>query len=173
MSDLPPVPPAPPVPPPPARSRALRIALAVSLTVNLLILGLVLGAAFRHDRDGRRDSALADVGFNPFVGALPPGERMELGRALVARAGDLRQNREALRQEFDALLALLRAEPFDLAAVRASVEAQQARLKERQDMGRDLLFERLAEMTPAQRAAFADALESALRRGPRGWRQHR
>jgi uncharacterized membrane protein len=161
-------------PPPaaPANSRLLRWALVVSLTVNLIIVGLILGAAFGRDRDGRRDSALADIGFNPFVAALPADERQELGRALVARAGDFRQNREALRGEFDKLIALLRAEPFDLAAVRASVEAQQSRLRERQEMGRDLLFERLAAMSPDERSDFADALERALRRGPRGPRGH-
>lgn len=159
-------------PPAAANGRLLRWALVASLTVNLLIGGLVLGAAFGRDRDGRHDSALADIGFNPFVAALPAGERLELGRAIVARAGDFRQNREALRGEFDKLIALLRAEPFDLAAVRTSVEAQQARLKERQDLGRDLLFERLAGMSPDQRAAFADALEKSLRFGPPGRRGH-
>jgi uncharacterized membrane protein len=158
---------------PPARPRRLvRWALAISLALNLLIVGLVLGAVFGRDRDGRRDSALEDIGFNPFVAALPASERLALGRALVDRAGDFRQNREALRGEFDRLIALLRAEPFDLEAVRASVEAQQARLKERQDLGRDLLFERLAAMTSEQRAAFADALERGLRWGPRGRGHH-
>lgn len=148
--------------------RVLRIALILSLTVNLLILGLVLGTLAGRDRDGRRN--FADIGFYPFIMALPDPQRRELGAELVKRAGDLRQNREALRQEFEALLAALRADPYDPEAVRTSVEAQQTRLAQRQDIGRALLFERLEAMSVADRRAFADALEERMRRGPR-WRQ--
>lgn len=148
--------------------RVLRIALILSLTVNLLILGLVLGTLAGRDRDGRRN--FADIGFYPFIMALPDPQRRELGAELEKRAGDLRQNSEALRQEFEALLAALRADPYDPEAVRTSVEAQQTRLAQRQDIGRALLFERLEAMSVADRRAFADALEERMRRGPR-WRQ--
>jgi hypothetical protein len=155
--------------------RVLRIALVLSLTANLVILGLILGAAFGRGGGGPRggDPALAALGFNPYIAALPRSDRAALGMAMVGRAGDLRQNRDELRRQFDALLAALRAEPFDIAAVRDAVTGQQAQLRQVQDIGRDLLFERIAAMTPAERADYAAALESAVHRGPRGpFRDH-
>jgi hypothetical protein len=157
--------------PPPRQSdpngRILRIALVLSLTANLIILGLILGAAFGRDRDRPgREAALADIGLNPFVAALPGADRRAIGRALIAHAGDLRQNRQAFRKDFEDLLAALRAEPYDPAVARAALESQRARISERQDLGRELLFERIAGMGQAERAAFADALADAVRRGP-------
>jgi hypothetical protein len=154
-------------------SRVLRIALVLSLAANLLILGLILGASFSRDRDrdGRRDHAMADIGFNPFIMALPADDRRALGAALVGRAGDLRQNRAELRRQFETLLTTLRSEPFDTAAAAAAVAAQQARLSDRQDIGRELLIDRLEAMAPAERAAYADALEQAVRHGRRSFHE--
>lgn len=150
------------------RCRVLRIALIASVTLNLIVAGLVIGAVVAHDRRPPPDGDGLDVvGFNPFIRALPHEERAEIGKALSARAGTLRQNRDAFRAEFDRLLTLLRAEPFDMAAVRTAIEKQQARLAELQTIGRDLLFERIEAMSPTQRRAFADSLEQTLKRGPR------
>jgi hypothetical protein len=160
----------PPDPTPPAAAtagRAVRIALILSLTANLVILGLILGAAFGRGRDMHRDPALADIGFNPFVAALPSSDRRALGMALVGRAGDLRQNRTELRAQFELLLTALRTEPFESAAAEAAVAAQQARLTDRLDIGRELLIDRLSAMTPAERASYADELERAVRHGRR------
>lgn len=160
--------PTPPAPQTVPRSgRGLRIALAVSLTLNLLVAGLVVGAWLGGDRDRRPDTALSDIGFGPFIAALPGNERRALGKALIERAGNLRQNREELRRQFDALLGALRAEPFRIEAVQQAIAAQQARLKERAQIGEALLYQRIEAMSPAERAAFADALEHGLRRGPR------
>lgn len=156
-----------PAPPAAATGRVVRIALILSLTANLVILGLILGATFGRGREMHRDPAMADIGFNPFIAALPSDDRRALGKALVGRAGDLRQNRAELRRQFEVLLTTLRAEPFDSDAARAAVVAQQASLTVRQDIGRELLIDRLAAMTPAERASYADALERAIRRGPR------
>lgn len=172
MTDLPPPAPAPETAPrTDGNGRILRIALILSLAANLLIVGIVAGAIAGRDRDrdGRPDRALADVGFNPFIAALPPSDRRAMGIALVKRAGDLRRNRTELRREFGELLTALRADPYDGAAVRDSVTGQQARLAERQEIGRELLFERLDAMTVEERRSFADALEDRMRRGPR-WR---
>jgi len=152
--------------PVPGLRRGLRVVLVISLTLNLLVAGMSFGSWFAHDSDRRAGMALDDVGFGPFLAARPGDERRAMGRALVEHAGSLRENREALRQDFDALVAAIRADPFDIATVEGALAAQRSRLDERQAIGRDLLFQRLAAMTADERDAFADALERKVRRGP-------
>jgi hypothetical protein len=178
-SDLPPIPPAATVPPtptptptppnPPAarRPRGLQIALALSLMANLAVAGVVAGAVMRHDRDGMRGTAISDSGLGIFLDAMSPRDRRALGRDLVQNAPAFRQNRAALREAFDRFLAALRADPFDPQALRVAAEGQQAMLRDRQDIGRDLLIARIEAMSPAERARFADALDRALRHGAR------
>lgn len=160
-------------PPAPRTGRVLRIALVLSLTANLVILGLVVGASFGRHRGGPPEAISAGIGFVPFISALPREERRAFGKALSERAGALSENREAFRREFDKLLELVRAEPFDVGAVQAVLESQQQRLSERQDLGRELFLERLAAMSQDERAAFADALAERMKRGPKGWHRDR
>ena len=54
-----------------------------------------------------------------------------------------------------------------MAEVRAAVERQTQGFSRRADLGRDLLLERLAEMSDEERAAFAVRLREVLERGPR------
>lgn len=144
--------------------RGLRIALAVSVALNLLVAGLVAGAVLRDG--GPRERMLRDLDFGPFTEALSPEERDALRRDFVARAGGLRDMRAAMQGDLAALLAALRAEPFDMAAARSVLEGQQQRVQSRLILGQDLLLERLAAMPPEARARFADRLEQRLRRGP-------
>ena len=73
--------------------------------------------------------------------------------------------RAAARAEFETLLVALRADPFDAGALKSALAALEARNAERLELGRSLIETRLIEMTPAERAAFADRLEKGLRRG--------
>ena len=143
--------------------RGLRIALGVSVALNLLVAGLVAGAVLRDG--GPRDRMLRDLDFGPFTEALEPRDRDALRRDFVDRSRGMRDARDAMRADFDALLAVLRAEPFDVAAARAVLEGQRSRMQARIDLGRDLLLERLAAMSVEARSAFADRLERRLRRG--------
>ena len=158
----------PPVPPaPPQKSlRGLRIALGISVALNLLVAGLVVGAILRDG--GPRDRMVRDLDLGPFTEALSQEDRAAIRRDFVARMPELREVRRAMRAEFGALLEVLRAEPFDPEAMRAVMAGQRMRMQERLDLGQDLLVQRLAEMTPEARQAFADRLEERLRRGPRG-----
>ena len=141
-----------------------RIVLFVSLAFNLLIVGLVAGAMLGGPRDRDRDPALRDLGFGPFVHALPRGDRAEMGRAIKREAGSFRENRAELRRQFEAFLAALRADPFDAAEVARLITDQQSRISERQALGQRLLLERIEAMNASQRAAYADALDKSLRR---------
>ena len=150
----------------------IAVALAISLSLNLLVAGLVAGALLWHGpehRDGGRRLDLGDVGFGPFVAALPPRDRRELARAVAREEGSFRENSVLMIRQFETLLTALRADPYDAEAVRALLVGQQRSVGARQDLGRELLLERIGEMSAAERAGYADALARTLRRsGKRG-----
>lgn len=156
----------PPVPPSPAAksTRGLRIALGLSVALNLLVLGIVAGAVLRDG--GPRDRMVRDLDFGPFTEALSATDRDALREEFVARMPALRDTRRAIREDFNALLAVLRADPYDAEAARQVLQAHRDRMEERIDLGQDLMLQRLAAMTPEARANFADRLERRLRRGP-------
>lgn len=168
---------------PPRRTRRLvKVILTLSLTLNLLVLGLVVGAHVRDGRDERRftppDRAIArDLGFGPFIGAFPREARREMALALRERAGPFLDNRQALVEEMQAMLATLRAEPFDAAALNGLLAAQAERIRTRTEVGREVLVEQIVKMTPRERAHFADELEHGLRHSMEriraDWRERR
>lgn len=146
--------------------KGLRIALAVSVALNLLIVGVVAGAMLREG--GPRGRMMGELDFGPFAEALTGEDRAALRRAFVERAPDMRDMRRQMRADFQGLLAALRAEPFDAAALRAAMAGQAERMAERLQLGQELMVERLEAMSPEARAQFADRLEERLRHGPRG-----
>lgn len=161
MTDLPP--PAPTASP--ARSgKGVRIALAVSVALNLAFLGMAAGLALRG---GPPERMVRDLDFGPFGEAFSREDRKALRDGFFERAGDVRAMRDEMRADMAALLAVLRSEPLDRAALQDLLARQNARLSERLELGQTLVAERIAAMGPAERAAFADRLEQALRHGGR------
>lgn len=150
-------------PPLPSR-RGLKIALAVSLALNLAVVGVVTGAALRGGP--MRDQMVRDIGFGPFAEALTEGDRKALRRSFFDRSPGLRDLRATMQADMAGVLAALRAQPFDAAALRAALAAQAERLTGQMRLGQDLLAERIDAMTEAERLAFADRLEASMRRGP-------
>ena len=144
--------------------RGLKIALAVSLALNLAVAGLVAGA-WLSDHGPRRDMP-RDLSFGPFTEALSPQDRRALRREFLSRAPEFRAARQEALAEFDRLLAALRAEPFDPAALTSALAAIQTRNSDRLELGRSLIETRLLTMEEADRRAFADRLDAALRRRP-------
>ncbi|MCO6382820.1 periplasmic heavy metal sensor [Oceanicola sp. 502str15] len=169
MTDL-----QPPLPDPANRPRRwLRVVLVLSLAANLAVAGLVLGAWITHDGkrgpDGRRgdkDKIVRELGFGPYARAIPRENREDFRAAIEARRDELRASRSGLRSAFEATLATLRAEPFDRAAMAAQMEAQRSAITKGQRIGHEILLDRLASMSPEERAAFADRLERGLGREP-------
>lgn len=152
------------------------ILLALSLTLNLLVLGVVAGAHVRDTSDARRfpppeRTAARDMGFGPFIDALPRDLRGQMGQVLRSRGGMMRPDRTALAQETREMLAALRADPYDSAALEDLLVAQHARVSERVELGRAALLDQISAMSPDERAVFADRLEQqmgrALDRAPR------
>ena len=148
----------------PKSGRGLKIAFAISLALNLAVAGLAVGAWMRG---GPGHGMPRDLGFGPFTEALSPEDHHALKEAIRADLPAFKAEREAAKAEFDTLLTALRAEPFDLAAVNTAMSAIVARNAGRLAKGQELLSDRIAAMDPADRLAFADRLEDALRLGRR------
>lgn len=150
-----------------------RVILFGSLAVNLMVAGLVIGAVLRGhdggDRHHKRDHnpVLRQLGFGPFVQALPDAGKQALTQSILREAGSFRENRKKLREKFEAILTTLRADPYDPSELERLLTEQRQRLTERQALGQSLLLEQLAGMSAAERLSYADALDKALRRGPR------
>ncbi|WP_371169085.1 periplasmic heavy metal sensor [Aliiroseovarius sp. 2305UL8-7] len=148
----------------------MRIVLIISLTLNLLVLGLVAGANWGKHRDhgfnprGPNRSEVRDLGFAPMAGALNRSDRREIGKALRDRSGSFSENRAQLAREFKEMLLVIRAEPFDPAALSALMAQQSERRSERGTVAQMLLIERLEQMSPDDRRAFADRVEKSVRK---------
>lgn len=141
-------------------------ALLVSVALNLAVAGLVAGAFLSPDgpRNGGEDRrAIRGVLGEPFFRALPKDERRAMVRDIVGQRDKFREGREALRERVANFLDALRAEDFDRAEVERLLSQQRQAAVQRQTLGEELLLDRLEAMTPAERAAYADALEERLK----------
>lgn len=152
-----------PVPHPPPRPRRLRWLLAVSLTLNLLVAGMAAGIALRH-AGGEMPHPPRSIGFGPWTGGLDRSDLKALREAFGATGRDFRTEWRAERADREALLAALRADPLDLAALDAATARMNARAAERMELGQQLIRGHILAMTPAERRAFADRLETSRKR---------
>ena len=144
---------------PPGRPR-LKWALVASLGLNLVFVGLFAAALFR----GPPPPPMP--GLWHYARALPEPYRRDLGRALRESRRDWIGPRDALRAQQAAMAAALAAEPFDPAAVaRGAGERDEASRRPLRPRRRALVAE-IARMSPADRAAYAEALAADRGHGP-------
>jgi len=155
--------------PPELRQRRWpKLLLVVSLTFNVLVLSVIVGANFRDGRDLRRSpppdrAVLREGGFMPFFEAMPRDARRRMTDAYRDSGRGAGPDRTVLAAEFQALVAALRAEPFEPAALSIVLETQHTRAEQRNTAGRTILIDQIAGMSPAERTEFADALEDGFR----------
>ena len=168
MTETPPPAPLAPAPEKPRLPGRIRWLLIGSLTLNLLVVGVLAGAALRMAGPGHMAPAAADrsLGFGLWSGGLERGDLRALRQRFDAGGLDLRRARAEDRADRAALLAALRAEPFDPAALDAVAARMRGRMLERLDLGQALMRDHIAAMTPEARRAFADRLERSFARGP-------
>lgn len=158
--------------PPPAagtRRAGLRgIVLTLSLAVNLLVAGLAVGAWLRPDMPpppgGGRPEAERRLGFGQWAAGLERADFRAMREAFAAEGLDFRALRQAEMADRRALVALLRATPFDAAAFAEVTDRIHQRGVERADIGHRLTRDYVSALPDARRAAFADRLEQAIRR---------
>ncbi len=149
--------------PSPKPSRRLRWLLVASLTLNLLVAGVVAGVALRHV--GGDMPPPRSLGFGPWTGGLDRSDHRALREAFVATGRDFRADWRAERADREALLAALRADPFDPAVLDAVAARMNARATQRMAMGQQLIRGHILAMAPEQRHAFADRLEASRKHG--------
>lgn len=157
--------------------RGWRVVLIVSLALNLAVLGVIGGWILRHGigphgAHGPHAARLAQMG-GPLTHALDSEGRRAVAVQLRAERGARSAHRAALRESFEALLADLRAQPFDPHRVETRLAAQRAQVAGRLEAGHAALVVHLSELSDTARAAYADRLEENLHqwRGPH--RHHR
>jgi len=144
----------------PRDGRLIRILLVASLALNLLVVGLAAGWALRH-AGGAHPSRL-DMAGGPLTRALSTEDRHRIGQQMRAAWREADDGRGDLRDSYDALLADLRAVPFDPARVSARMRQHRERFAVRFEMGQEVLVTHLATMSPADRRAYADRLEERI-----------
>ncbi len=141
----------------------MRLLLLVSLAFNLLIVGLVAGALLSRG-DHRAPRFALDLG--PYARALDPEDRREVAQKM-RRDGEFHPpGPRTRRANLEAFMAALTAEPFDIGAVSELLEAQRGQLSRLTEAAHDAFVAHLAEMSAADRAAFAERLSQDLRGRP-------
>lgn len=135
--------------------RVVKVILFISLALNLVVVGLIAGL-WADKGAPRRDGGPSGVAF---MRALEPDDRR--GLALELR-GMRKGDRAAQRAEITRALEMLRSDPFEPAAFASILDAMTDRGQTLRRMGQDALLKRVAEMTAAERAAYADRLEARL-----------
>ena len=143
--------------------RWVKVVLGLSLALNLAVLGMGIGAALRFADPDRR-VVVRDVGFGPWSAALDRDDRAALHKRFLAERGRLSEGWRADRADRAALVAVLRADPLDLAALDALTARIAARGQERVDLGQAMIRAHILGMTSAQRVAFAGRLEASQQR---------
>ena len=151
----------------PVRTRSpgwMKLLLILSLTANLLVIGVIAGYELRGEDRRGGDRAIG------WILEMVPEERRDMAEAHFAEA---RAAMDAAGGEraalMDAVLAAIRAEPYQPAAVQTAMAAYGDSRSQRWQVLRERMATLLARLTPDERATFADRFEERMNR----WRERR
>ena len=151
----------------------LRVLLVVSLALNLLIIGSVGGAMMTWSKWKSHHPSRMDMAGGPLTRALSHEDRRAIGRQMRETYKQGGVPHADLRAELEGLVADLKAEPFDAAAVEERLARHRSVFDARFALGQSLLLERLRQMSPEDRRAYADRLHEVLsKRGADHHRKH-
>lgn len=143
----------------------MRVALTLSLVVNMMVAGVVIGGItgrLRHP-----PPPLGEVNLGAFTPALADEDRKAIRERAAAEGLSMREAMRTARAEQAAIIAALRAEPWDREAVVGLMAQIRSRAATRLDLGGRLVLERLDAMSPGERKALADRMEAAAARHDR------
>ena len=144
-----------------------KVLLIVSLALHACFIGLIIGV--KLTQDGMRPQRAPSAQGSLYLRALSHEDRRTLGQAM--RSYHTREMRQMDRAGYENALVLLRATPFDPEALEDLMDDQTEASEERLEYAREALIAHLAAMSDTERAEFADALEHALKRGPKRKKQ--
>ncbi|WP_424969536.1 periplasmic heavy metal sensor [Dinoroseobacter sp. S76] len=146
------------------RSRAPRPWLLYgSLALNLLVIGLVVGAVLGGGPRGPGGKPLFIDSPIPLIRALDDTTRDTLKAALDDHRSKSAGGPRARVRQTRALLDTLRSTPFDPAAFETLLTSQSEAMAARNAAGRAALTGAIAQMSDAERSAYADRIEEVLR----------
>jgi uncharacterized membrane protein len=143
------------------RRRIFKIVLAASLALNLLLLGVFAGAALRHGGKGLPAGPRMHSYAVPYVQALPRADRRAIFQEIRKQHGGF--DKQARRELYQDMLAGLRADPFDPAAVEAVLNTQSEAVQGAQTSSQTAWLAQVLKMSQAERLEYADAVEEALK----------
>ena len=148
--------------------RWLKLAFALSLGANLAVVGVVAGAALREVPRGDKryhkappPPAAADAIGGVMYRSLPREQRRMLRDLGEGEFDTIVARRIA---ELKALLELIRQEPLDVARLRDRIAEQAAESESFKSTLQDAWIGKLEQMTPEERATFADRVERHIAR---------
>jgi len=147
-------------------ARWVKPLLVVSLAVNLIVAGLIGGAMLRGGPPEQMhpDRSVSALGLRLYLRALPADQRRQIAKDARARRGEFKLGPKLIRAHMRALAAAVEAEPFDPETLRVVLSAQSASVAGNMAIGQDILIDRIAAMTEAERKEFAAALRKPPRR---------
>ena len=146
-----------------------RIVLVTSLALNLLVVGIFLGARFSGDGSSAQ-RAPQNLPIGVLGHALEREDRRALGAAFRQ---EMRKQRGNATSRVDAaqFIDVLRAPEFSATELATLMDTQFARSTASFEVGRALLLKKITEMSPQERAAYADRLEEGVKRKFKGKRK--
>ncbi|MEO1919533.1 MAG: periplasmic heavy metal sensor [Paracoccaceae bacterium] len=133
--------------------RWIKIALILSLAINLGVVGILGGAALRAP-EARRNNVEAPEGVAMLARAMPQSHQRELRENLRTQRDELRSDRQELKNLRGRFITSLRAEPFDINAVRDVFASQRTVLDQLTASGHDSVIDQIEKMTPQERALY-------------------
>lgn len=141
-------------------SRWVKGLLVVSLGVNLLIAGTAIGIAYRSAPPPERSpDAVAFLSF-----ALPKEHRNALREQLISRRSELHANRAEIAGMRAEMISALQADPFEISDVETILQRQRDRFLNLGELAHNALLERIASLTPEERAIYVESLKKGDRR---------
>jgi uncharacterized membrane protein len=142
-----------------------RTGFLISLAVNILIIGALAGFVLGGGLNQVRLAGAIALGEPRAVAAaLPADVRAALRRDLVRAWFDTDAERGAWRTANADVMRQLEAEPYDVEAMKGALQRQRETGAAAIAKFHNKLAEALADLTPAQRAAAAEALAHARTR---------
>lgn len=149
--------------PAPSRMKPwLRVLLVLSLALNLLVIGALVGALVTGPVWRSGHPSRLEVAGGPLTRALSPEDRRAIGKEMRKAHRKEAGHRARHHGELLALVADLKTTPFDPVAVEQRLLRHRQSFDDRFGLGLKLLTERLTQMTPEDRAAYADRLQEVL-----------
>ena len=142
-------------------SKRFRLLLGASLALNLLFVGAFVGAYAKSGGARSGPPNLRSVA-DPYVSAFDQRAKRAMRTDMRAQLPDRKQAMAANRADYEAFLQIVRQEPFDAARASEIMETQFERGGQFQRVGRKLSIERISQMSPEERKAYADRLQERL-----------